>query len=273
MKQLEGILSIHGAPRSGTTWLGRLLALHPEAVFRYQPFFAYEFKGRVEPNSGQKEIRRLLDEVFTTNNPFVLQSGEASLGEALAGPEKRKPRFMVMKSVRYHELILPLLNADPRAKIIGIVRHPCAVINSWLRTAREFQPGWSPLAEWRFAGSKNRGSSSEYWGFERWRRLTNDFLELEREHPNRFYLIQYEQLVANLRPNIERLFRWTGYPATQDVLEAAIKSQQSRNQAHDYGVRKHPGVAQRWRDELEPEIRKSIERELLGPQLSRFSWL
>ena len=56
-----------------------------------------------------------------------------------------------MKMVRYHHLVEKLLKEIDQIKIIGIVRNPCAVINSWFKAPREFNKEWDPLEEWRYA--------------------------------------------------------------------------------------------------------------------------
>ena len=42
------VAGIHGAPRSGTTWLGQLFNSHPAVKYCYQPFFSHAFRGRAD---------------------------------------------------------------------------------------------------------------------------------------------------------------------------------------------------------------------------------
>ncbi len=38
------IIGLHGAPRSGTTWIGQIFNSAPQVAFRFQPFFAHAFR-------------------------------------------------------------------------------------------------------------------------------------------------------------------------------------------------------------------------------------
>lgn len=273
MSYPKNVISIHGAPRSGTTWLAELLSLHPNATLRYQPFFSYEFKNKIDTNSTNDEVLQTLEHIFNTEDPFVLQQGIHRMGQGLKGPEKQTPCLMIMKSVRYHELIKPILKSDQRSKVIGIVRHPGAVINSWLKMPREFEEGWHVPSEWCSGLAKNKRDKSEYWGFERWIELTNTFLQLEKEYPNRFLIVQYERLVDRLATEMIDILEWSGYQASEEILLAASSSQLSENINHNYDVIKSPSVKDRWRNELDSEIKTQIERRLNElNQFKRFNW-
>jgi len=275
MTEPKQIISIHGAPRSGTTWLARLLSLDPNTTFRYQPFFSYAFKGRLSTNSSPDEIKSTVNEIFSTKDPFVLQQGDHSLAPGIAGPAKHKPTTMIMKSVRYHELMKPLLTSDQRIKVLAIVRHPCAVINSWLRTPREFKSGWQALDEWKDAPKKNLGSDSEYWGFERWLHLTHHLMNLEKEFPKRVQLVRYEHLVDSLIMELQQIASWAGLDcSSNEIINAALSSQTTNDIKHDYSVYKSPSVVSRWNQELEPEIKQAIANRMkpLEHLNQRFEW-
>ena len=271
---LNKVISIHGAPRSGTTWLGQLMSLHPKSVFRYQPFFSYAFKGQVTLESESNLVRETIDEIFKSDDPFVTQKESHQLGKSLVSTTSSSPEILVMKSVRYHELIEKLIQCDPRVNIIGIVRNPCATINSWLRTSREFKAEWSPIEQWESASLKNNGSNSEYWGFTQWLMLTKLLLSLEKIYPNRVKVVQYERLVESIEPTLTSLFDWANIKISTDLLDIALKSQETDDVAHDYQVTKNPRVATRWKSELEPEIRSQIrERIEDSPLISTyFDW-
>ena len=40
----DRIISIHGVPRSGTSWLGQILDSSPKVRYKFQPLFSYAFK-------------------------------------------------------------------------------------------------------------------------------------------------------------------------------------------------------------------------------------
>jgi hypothetical protein len=265
------VLSVHGAPRSGTSWLGQILNSHPAVAYRYQPLFAWAYRGRLTPDSTREEVHGLLADWLATQDDFVLQRGAARLGPTPEFAEKdRAPSLLVTKMVRYHHLLPVLFAHVPGLRVVGIVRHPCAVVSSFLRTPREWRAEWDADREWRSAPSKNQGRSEEYYGFERWKQLTERFLELAVEHPGGFLGVRYEALVADPLRQTERIFAFAGLevgPQTRAFLET---SRSGRDLSHDHGVFKHPQVVNRWRDELDERIRHEIEEELAGGPLERF---
>jgi hypothetical protein len=72
------IVGIHGAPRSGTSWLGQLFNSSEHVAYRYQPFFSYAFKERLSVRSGALEIQRFFDDLRNTEDDFVLQMHRSS---------------------------------------------------------------------------------------------------------------------------------------------------------------------------------------------------
>src|SRR5690606_40577357 len=62
------VIAIHGAPRSGTSWLGQVFNSHPQVQYRYQPLFSYAFKGRVGAHSSRQEFLDLFADLATTED-------------------------------------------------------------------------------------------------------------------------------------------------------------------------------------------------------------
>jgi hypothetical protein len=174
-----------------------------------------------------------------------------------------------MKEVRYHHLIEKLLSDVPAMKIIGIVRHPCGVINSWLQAPKEFHPEWDPLEEWRFAPKKNQGRIEEFNGFEKWKEVARKFVRLEQMQPTRFCLVQYEHLVRFPHAQIEELLAFVGLGMDSQITSFIKASQQSH---HDdpYSVFKHPLVVDKWQQELPKQIAHEILCEAQHSELERF---
>jgi hypothetical protein len=265
------VVSIHGVPRSGTSWLGQIFNSHSKVAYRFQPLFAYRFKDRITLESNSEEIGEFLKELYEVDDDeFILGNWRKELLPDLPRLNKEPfPAFMVMKMVRYHHLIEKFMWADEAMKIIGIVRNPCAVINSWLRAPKEFQKGWDPLEEWRYAPGKNQDRIEEYNGFEKWKELALCFLDLEYQYPNRFRLMQYEHLVTNPMEIIDEVFSFVGLKVEQQVVDF-IGASQGTHVDDAYSVFKSPDVKDRWRTELESRIVDEITRDLQGTILERF---
>lgn len=265
------LISLHGAPRSGTSWLGKIFDSHPDVAYRFQPLFSYRFKGAIDSDSPPDAVRQFLQQLYgVIDDSFILQLPQAARG---AHPQAFKkasiPDVLVMKEVRYHYVIPALMRAVPDAKFVGIVRHPCAVINSWLKTPREFRPEWDAMAEWRNAPSKNQGLREEYYGFTKWKELAHQFLTIACNRPNDFLLVRYEALVTNPESEIEKLFAFCGLEVHSQVRDFLRASQEHEVDDPD-SVFRTADVMERWRTELAAPIREAILAELKSTELEVF---
>ncbi len=264
-------ISLHGAPRSGTTWLGKIFDSHPDVAYRFQPLFSYRFKGAIDDNSRPEEVMKFLQQLYDENgDEFILQQRQIARRVQPNFVEKAQhPTVLVMKEVRYHYVIDSLLRTVPGIKIIGIVRHPCGAINSWLKTPREFLPEWDVISEWRNAPSKNQSRREEYYGFSKWKELAHLFLRLERTYPAAFRLIRYEDLVAQPHERVRELFEFCGLDMHAQVLSFLDESQQREVNDPDT-VFRSSDVASRWKSELPVLIQDEISADLLGSDLEVF---
>jgi len=264
-------ISIHGSPRSGTSWLGQIFNSHPEVAYRYQPLFSYRFKGAIKQESSQEEIERFLHELYTVDSDeFILQTRQMDRGVHPVDLAKLpRATFLVMKEVRYHYVIETLLRQLPGMKVVGIVRHPCGVINSWLKTPREFKLEWDMLTEWRQAPSKNQGRPEEFYGFEKWRELATLFLDLSRRYPESFHLVRYEDLVHSPLETTKRMFAFCGMELPPQTTAFLVTSQAREVEDPDT-VFRSPDVSERWETQLCSEIREAILREVEGTELKVF---
>jgi len=267
--QYQHVVSIHGVPRSGTSWLGKIFSFHSKVAYRFQPLFSYRFKGRITPDSDEHDIQTFLQELYEVkDDDFILGTWLKVEEPSLPVPHKEDlPSVMVLKEVRYHHLIEKLLTVH-NLQVIGIVRNPCAVINSWFQAPREFKKEWDPLTEWRFAPSKNQGRIEEFNGFEKWKEVALLFLDLQKKYPDHFLLIQYEQLVEDPVNVIENAFSFVGLKMENQV-ESFIKASQSLHLEDAYALYKSPSVKSRWRLQLDPRISKEIIQEITGTRLER----
>jgi len=264
------VVAIHGAPRSGTSWLGQLFNSSEHVAYRYQPIFSYAFKDRLTSSSNETQIEYFFDDLLQTEDDFVLQRGDASLpGYTLDFP-KTNVTHLVYKEVRYHQLIGNLLDCFPRLRLVALIRDPRAVISSWLRAPREFEPSWRAIDEWRYAPGKNGGHPENWYGFERWKELAHLFLDLRKRHPSRVYIVRYEALAAAPIETLSRLFDLCGLPITSQVRNFVCETTK-RDDNHPYGVfrsRTASGVPPR--PLLDSRIVQAIQADLKGTVLQQY---
>lgn len=266
------IISIHGVPRSGTSWLGQIFDSHPDVAYRHQPLFAYRFKDCLNLQSTSKDIDRFLNELYKVeDDEFILDFGRRKpISDFWQKTIKSNdPKYLVIKMVRYHHLLRLFLENIKGVKIVGIVRHPCAVINSWLQAPKEFRSGWNPIKEWRYAPSKNADRPEEFNGFEKWKEVASMFLQYQQEFPNNFYLARYETLVTATEVEIEKMFSFAGLEVKQQTLDF-INISHSRHDPDPYSVIKKNRSNQKWEHELDPLIANAIIKDVQGTSLEQF---
>ena len=67
------------------------------------------------------------------NNNFHTNSGKLEIPKFA----KESITTLLMKNVHHHNLIEKFIELEPSIKIIGLIRHPCAVISSQLNCIKE----------------------------------------------------------------------------------------------------------------------------------------
>ena len=81
MSRPETVTYLAGVARSGTSWLGQIFDSSTNVRFRFQPFFAYEFKNRVNEDSSRDEFIHLLENIYNTESSFLNQDDKRNSGE------------------------------------------------------------------------------------------------------------------------------------------------------------------------------------------------
>lgn len=265
-------VAIHSAPRSGSSWLGQIFNSHPDVAYRFQPLFSFAFKGRLTTSSTLDEINQFYKELKETTDSFVLQNDEGRLSKkTLFFAKSAKPTHVVYKEVRYHQILENLLRKDPEIIGVGLVRNPMAVMNSWLKSPKEFRTdlGWDVMDQWRTGAEKNLDRIEEYHGFDKWKESTMQFLELRKAYPKNFYLIKYNDLLDDAVPHVSDLFSFCGLDMAESTLRF-IKESRSQNDGDVYGVYKSHTVDDDWKRLLDPRISEEIEKELRNTELEQF---
>jgi hypothetical protein len=267
----DKIVSIAGVARSGTTWLGEILNSSPDVVYRFQPLFSYAFKDRIGVNSTREEYAEFLQDLYKSNDPFLLQTEKREAGILPLFKKVHSPRILTMKNARYHYLLIRFLGYFENLKVLAIVRNPCAVLASWMSIPKEFPVGSDPWSEWRLGTCKNQGRAENFFGFYKWRESTNIFIDLQNIFPDRVRVVRYEDLVKNPTDVTESLFDFCCLDfgdQTRHFLGESIK----RHSDDLYSVYKdkNKNVKDGWRNRLDTRIVNDIEQELINTRLEIF---
>lgn len=264
-------VAIHSAPRSGSTWLGQILNSNPNVKYAFQPLFSFEFKGYLNESSSIETINGFFEKLLQTNDEFVNQTEGIKKGIIPQFIKNEQLSHVVYKEVRYHYVIENLLQKDEQIKIIGLVRNPLSVIASWLKAPKEFRKdlGWIESEEWQFATLKNQNKIEEYNGFEKWKEVTNLFLRLEQEFPDRFLLVDYNDLLLDTKASVKKMFTFCELEFTSETEEFLMQAKETNNE-DAYSVFKTKKIDNDWESNLNPEIVDAIIQDLKNTPFEKF---
>ena len=228
-------LWIGGVARSGTSWLAQLINSHEAVRFRFQPLFSYEFKARINEDSTREQQLDFLNELWQTESDFLVQQDKIDSGEY---PKfaKRESSVLAFKENRYLSVIEPLLRRVESMHFVGIIRNPCAVINSWSKNEKEFPSGSILREQWRFGACKNSGPE-DYFGYYKWKEAANLFIDLANQYPDRACVYSYGSVVANPSECVASILSMLELEMTPQV-QAFIESSSSRHSSNYYSVYK-----------------------------------
>lgn len=163
---IAAVILVVGAPRSGTTWLAKIIDSHPDVLYRHEPDETLP----APPSLTAETLPALLASWVAdrgartvTKRPFfpkswqpdwarVLRTGLAaavSAASRLPPPLRGLARVRVpdlmrqpaprvaIKSVRWAEGAAVLAHVMPASRIIFILRHPCGQVASVMRGNRQ----------------------------------------------------------------------------------------------------------------------------------------
>ena len=259
------VIGLHGAPRSGTTWIGQIFNSAPEVAFRFQPFFAHAFRARVDAATSAAELDQILKDIAVTEDDFILQRGRPNTDGDLAFAKSRAS-VTVYKEARYHHL-LPTLMEIPRFKGVGIIRDPLEALSSWRNAPREFDPTWDFGTEWRDARIKNAGRIEEFFGYEGWKRAALIFQDLAAKHPDRFRILRYGDLTADPVGVVGALFGFLGVAMT-DQTATFLRRSTSRDDGDTYGVFRD--LSRRAAPDLPDAVRQAVLEDVARCDLATY---
>jgi len=217
MNQMFPVIYIAGVARSGTSWIGQVFNSSPRVCYRFQPFYSYEFKGRLHEDSSVEEFRKVFSEMPKADTPFLTQADKVISGQYPKFEKVQSPDVLTFKENRYLSLASRALRNVPELGLLAVVRNPCAVLNSWRGNPKEFPSGSVFEEEWRHGMCKNTGPQ-DCFGYYRWKEAANQYLDLKEQFPGRVYVLRYEDAVANPSEVFQSVFKFFGLPVTAQTI-------------------------------------------------------
>ena len=157
---------ILGAPRSGTTWLAKIIDSHPDVLYRHEPDETHPSPVPLTPEAlpalldcwmADRSPRTVTKRMFFPKSwqstparwlraSLAKASGAAShlpwplkALESLPIPDlaSRPPRRIAIKSVRWSQGASVFAEALPDSRTVFILRHPCGQVASVMRGNRQ----------------------------------------------------------------------------------------------------------------------------------------
>lgn len=225
LRTLETPVFIVGAPRSGTTWLQRLLLEDRRVVGGQESHFFCSF-GHVVADFDRKRAnprphglaaywrrRDLIEFVRDGWRRTMRAMVEAAPCGALL-VEKTPEHTLWMEVI--HEVL-------PLARFIHLVRDSRAVVSSLVAASREpWGEGWAPHSVRDAARRWNQyGAKADHFA--------------ETAGRERILIVRYEDLYADPARELARIYRFTGLEVTAEALAPIIERQAFGPQAASGG--------------------------------------
>lgn len=264
-------IAIHSVPRSGSSWVGQIVNSSPDVNFKFQPLFSYAFKDYLNSSSSLIDINTFFESIAKSNDSFLLQQDKIDKGIYPSFQKNEQLTHIAYKEVRYHHILENMLEVDSDIIVIGIVRNPYAVINSFLNAPREFRKdlGWDELSEWQYANKKNLNRPEEFFGYEKWKEVVLLFQKLKEQYSGRFYLLKYDLLLNDTLKEVENIFNFCGIKMTSQT-RSFLKNSSQKNQEDTYSVYKQKTTDDSWKKSLNPIIIDEISKDLKNYGLQEY---
>ncbi len=224
----ENLIFMVGSPRSGTTWLQRMLIASSSRIktgpetFIFNHFIGPQMdKWNENEKSDAHSLRHSIDrEEFISALRMYTTMLMSPILKTLTSDE-----FLLEKS-NSHALVLPLVREIfPKSKIIYVLRDPRDVVASWLAAARTW-------------GNDNKNHTAAEFA----RHWKNSYLTAQELHKNDpkelFYLLRYEDLLTDTSNNLKQLLKFLNISIPQTKIQNITNTHTIDNMRDGKGYKK-----------------------------------
>jgi hypothetical protein len=300
---------IVGAPRSGTSWLGKIFDSHPDVLYRFEPdwFDPDEIVAnpdRIRANMGRWIGNR--DPRASGKRPFFPKSWQTGparhLRAALVYAEAATGRIglrswpvpdlggtsrarAVVKSVRLRDGLGAFARVCPDGRAVLILRHPCGQIASLMRGARDgrfdlAEPGtdmpFDEASTVAFATSRGVGEAAfqclpdaAKYAWS-WREFSETAFGSIADRSNARVIV-YEDLCARPIEATKALLSFAGLSWHAQTETFLAHSTSHDGAAGYYAVlRNSIAAAERWRTSMAPADQEAVRSVVSQSPLRRY---
>lgn len=260
---------VTGAPRSGTTWVGRMLAAAPQLYYIHEPFnpdhrpgwgicnvkFPHYQTYITEANESRylKPVKRMSEGKYNLSAAILASRSLADIRKAWL----LKKLFREYGLKRMRPLIkdpIALMSAGWMARrfdmqVVVMIRHPAAFVASMKRLNWGFDPTRWALSQKLLLGDylsplkdelrRLRDSGSDFIGQNAllWKTAYFVVSKYQEQYPDWIYL-RHEDLSREPLSGYEQLFQMLGLTFTNEVEEKIIEYSNESNPSQSGGVDK-----------------------------------
>ena len=253
---------IIGSPRSGTTWVQRLL-MSVDGVAGYQEshFFCY-FGDAIKKFKKQEGLKRVV------GLPAYMNYGDfkkhlRNIWYDMMSPYIEKSRadtgdvkLLVEKTPGHALHMVEILEIFPKAKFIHVLRDSRAVSASLIAASND---------DWGISGKSSAIDAAYHWC--KHVELILNTTEMLQLSSDKIRTVRYEDISRNTEKEFRRLLEFTGLQVTDEKIEEILNTNLFKNQVKNNGTFfKEPkgffrnGDPDSWRKELSKKQKEDIYR-------------
>lgn len=259
-------ISIHSVPRSGSSWLLSIFNSHPNIKGIYQPLFSYKFKNNINSETTIDDFNNFKMDLLDTDDAFCNMKSDFHIENGLTKYNfiSKNINNIVIKNVRYHNLIEKIILLDSSSKVICLIRDPRAVIYSQMTAKKEL------LEDYLFGNDKNKEEIGNYFGLYKWIEFYKLSYKLKKLYPNNIIIVSYENLLYNTENTIKNIFNFCEILFNNNVIKF-IKYSKNNNIDTDYSICKNYNTNEKWKLYLDDNIRLNINNNLKNENILNYN--
>ena len=268
-----------GAPKSGTTWLGKLLDAHPEISCRGEACVHHFGQRLVEAAKSYNDLLAQRKAVITDSNDYPPMKWEEVLAlmrafierrlQAIADPEKPGLRLLGEKDPEHGMHLKVLGDLFPEAKVLHIIRDGRAVfVSAWHHNVR---------SQYEHLKTHDFDDFLEITAKE-WSGRVQRARSEGKALGDRYFELRYEDLVAEPEAWAAKVLAFLGAASDEATVKACVEaasfeklSQGRKAGEEDKSSFFRKGLPDAWREELSPAQIKRFA-QLAGPTLQMLGY-